>query len=239
MNRILLLIAYRCFDTKAETYSGEFFQNNESLARIFGVSQKQINTLIQRLAFEKWVLIINPKSPHRKIKLTDKTKELIYLETESILENPDILLGTIGNSNSNQNFTPLGTIGNSHSNQNFTQKRTRKETLKELSKSDRERFEKIRIIASGGPEFIQAIQENGLMEKLKEIISEAGSDPEKDTLSILRHFGGLDNNRGKSFAPDEISQRLKGYFKNGLHHNREKGIQEQAPTRIVFRGNLI
>ena len=232
MNRILLLIAYRCFDPEADTYSREFFQNNESLARIFGVSQKQINTLIQRLAFEKWVLIINPKSPHRKIRLTEKTKGLIYLETESILENPKILLGTIGNSNSNQNFTPLGTIGNSNSNQNFTQKRTRKETLKELSKSDRERFEKIGIIASGGPEFIQAIQENGLMEKLREIISEAGPDPEKDTLSILRHFGGLDNNRGKSFAPDEISQRLKGYFKNGLHINREKMNQEQTPSRV-------
>lgn len=217
MNRILLLIAYRCFDPEADTYSREFFQNNESLARIFGVSQKQINTLIQRLAFEKWVLIINPKSPHRKIRLTEKTKGLIYLETESILENPKILLGTIGNSNSNQNFT---------------QKRTRKETLKELSKSDRERFEKIGIIASGGPGFIQAIQENGLMEKLREIISEAGPDPEKDTLSILRHFGGLDNNRGKSFAPDEISQRLKGYFKNGLHINREKMNQEQTPTRV-------
>lgn len=231
MNRILLLIAYRCFDTKAETYSGEFFQNNESLAGIFGVSQKQINTLIQRLVFEKWVLIHNPKSPHRKIKLTDKTKELIYLETESILENPKILLGTIGNSNSNQNFPPLGTIGNSYSNQNFTQKRTRKETLKELSKSEKERFQKNRIEASGDPEFIQAIQENGLMEKLREIISEAGPDPEKDTVSILRHFGGLDNNRGKSFTLDEISQRLKGYFKNGLHLNGGNRIKETHPVK--------
>lgn len=229
MNRILLLIAYRCFDPKSETYSGEFFQNNESLARIFKVSQKQINTILQRLLIENWISIINSKSPHRKIRLTEKTKGLIYLETESILENPKILLGTIGNSNSNQNFPPLGTIGNSHSNQYFTQKRTRKEPRKELSKSDKERFQKNRIVASGGPEFIQAIQKNGLMEELKEIISEAGPFPEKETDSIIRHFGGLDKNKGKSFSLEEVSQRLQGYFKNGLHHNRN---QDQPPIRI-------
>ncbi|KPQ13566.1 MAG: hypothetical protein HLUCCX10_12680 [Algoriphagus marincola HL-49] len=228
MNRILLLIAYRCYDTKAETYSGEFFQNNESLARIFKVSQKQINTLLQRLASENenWISIRNTQSPHRRIKLTNKTKELIYLETESILENPDILLGTIGNSNLNQNFPPLGTIGNSHSNQNFTQKRTRKETIKELSKSDKERIQK--ILASGGPEFIQAIQETGLMEKVKEIILKAGT-VEKEIVSELRFFGGMDNNKGKSFSPEELCNRLKGYFKNGLHHNRP---QEQNTTRV-------
>ena len=129
---------------KQKPIQGNFFKNNESLARIFKVSQKQINTLLQRLASENenWISIRNTQSPHRRIKLTNKTKELIYLETESILENPDILLGTIGNSNLNQNFPPLGTIGNSHSNQNFTQKRTRKETIKELSKSDKERIQK-------------------------------------------------------------------------------------------------
>lgn len=232
MNRILLLIAYRCFDPKAETYSGEFFQNNESLANIFKVSQKQINTILQRLVLNGWILIRNEGSPHRKIRLTDKTKELIYLDTDAIFENPDILLGTIGNSNSNQNFPPLGTIGNSYSNQNFTQKRTRKETIKELSKREREEFEKIQIVASGGPEFILAIQETGLMTNVKEIILDAGFDPEKETISILRDFGGLDKNKGISFAPDEIPQRLKGYFKNLLHLNREKRNPNQTPTRI-------
>ncbi len=231
MNRILILIAYRCFDNKANTYSGVFFQNNETLAKIFKVSPKHINTMLQNLASDSngWILIINAGSPHRKIRLTEKTKELIYLETESILENPDIPLLPIGNSNSNQNFPPLGTIGNSHSNQYFTQKRTRKETRKELSKSDKERFQKNRIVASGGPEFIQAIQKNGLMEELKEIISEAGPFPEKETDSIIRHFGGLDKNKGKSFSLEEVSQRLQGYFKNGLHHNRK---QDQPPIRI-------
>ncbi len=237
MNRVLLLMAYRCFETKSDSYSGEFFQNNETLSKIFKVSQKQINTIIQRLVSNGWISIRNEGSPHRKIKLTDKTKELIYYETESIIDNPEILLGTIGNSNSNQNFSPLGTIGNSYSNQNFTHKRTRKETLKELSKSDRESFEKIQIVASGGNEFIEAIKKNGLMEPIKKIIREAGPDPEKETNSILLYFGGRDKNRGKTFTPDLLFTRLRGYFKEGLDINRPN--YQTSPTKWTPKLNLL
>jgi hypothetical protein len=236
MNRVLILISYRCFDPNSKRYSGEFFQNNETLSKIFKVSQKQINTILQRLLSNDWISIKNQGSPHRKIKLTDKTKELMYCETESIINNPEILLGTIGTSNSNQNFPPLGTIGNSYSNQNFpplgtignsysnqnfTHKRTRKEPIKKLSKMEREDFKNFQIVASEGPEFIKAIEESGLMETVKNLIRLAGPNPEKETTSILKHFGKL--NSGNDWnTQDKFITRFEGYLEKQHYQNRPK-----------------
>jgi len=221
MNRVLILISYRCFDPNSKRYSGEFFQNNETLSKIFKVSQKQINTILQRLLSNDWISIKNQGSPHRKIKLTDKTKELMYCETESIINNPEILLGTIGTSNSNQNFPPLGTIGNSYSNQNFTHKRTRKEPIKKLSKMEKEDFKNFQVVASEGSEFIKAIQESGLMETIKNLIRAAGPNPEKETTSILKHFGKL--NSGNDWnTQDKFITRFEGYLEKQLYQNRPK-----------------
>jgi hypothetical protein len=247
MNRVLILISYRCFDPNSKRYSGEFFQNNETLSKIFKVSQKQINTILQRLLSNDWISIKNQGSPHRKIKLTDKTKELMYCETESIINNPEILLGTIGTSNSNQNFPPLGTIGNSYSNQNFpplgtignsysnqnfTHKRTRKEPIKKLSKMEREDFKNFQIVASEGPEFIKAIEESGLMETVKNLIRLAGPNPEKETTSILKHFGIL--NSGNDWnTQDKFITRFEGYLEKQHYQNRPKNETVKIARRTV------
>jgi len=53
-------------------------------------------------------------------------------------------------------------------------------------------------LASGGPEFIQAIQETGLMEKVKEIILKAGT-VEKEIVSELRFLEAWTITKEKAF----------------------------------------
>jgi hypothetical protein len=251
VNRVLELVVFRCWNGNKKNYSGEFFMGNKKLVEIFEVSQKRISEAFTLGIDNGWIYPVNKnrKVTPRKFKISDKTLRLIYTETElvlnkeidfqnlsenhqkSIVEN-DYEHGQNRLTDIDENDYEHGQNRLSDIDENDYHKERFKEPIKELSKRERENFEKLEIIASGGVEFKQAIQQSGLMEPVKKLIGEAGLDPEKETNSIIQHFGGLDKNNGKSFTPDGIIKRLEGYFKNGIHNDRGIPKIEIIPIRV-------
>lgn len=233
--RLHYLVAHVYFRTKV----GGCYESIKDIASKFeadGLSESTIEKDLRQCIGLGVIEVENPGLPGRKLRTTQKVHSFLEENTQSIMDRESAK--KVFQDRKNLRTYPVKDYGQDRKEllentvKNYGHNRNRKETSKINSlNGEREDFEKIKIEASGGPEFIKAIQENGLMEKIREIISEAGPDPEKDTPSILRHFGGLDNNRGKSFTPDEISQRLKGYFKNGLHLNGGNGIKETHPVK--------
>jgi hypothetical protein len=122
-------------------------------------------------------------------------------------------VNTYGKARKDLRLAPVNTYGHNIN---------RKETIKINSlKEEKEDFKNFQVVASEGSEFIKAIQESGLMETIKNLIRAAGPNHEKETTSILKHFGKL--NSGNDWnTQDKFITRFEGYLEKQLYQNRPK-----------------
>jgi hypothetical protein len=179
-----------------------------------------------------------PKSPGKRgIRPTQKVYLFLAQNTQSIMDREtakkvfedrkDLRLApvnTYGKDRKDLRLAPVNTYGHNIN---------RKETIKINSlKEEKEDFKNFQIVASEGPEFIKAIQESGLMEAIKNLIMAAGPNPEKETTSILKHFGKL--NHGNDWnTQDKFITRFEGYLEKQHYQNRPKNETVTIARRTV------
>jgi hypothetical protein len=224
--RLHYLIAHVYFRTKREGCN----ETNLCIASHFeedGISESTVEKDLRQCISLGVIEVENPRSPgKRSLKTTQKVHSFLEENTQSLMDRETAR--SVFGDRKNLRTYQVNNYGQDHKDlrentvKNYGHNRNRIETTNINSlKGERESFEKIEIVASGGTEFIKVIQDSGLMGTVKKLIGEAGLDPEKETDSTLRHFGER-NNGNRWNSQDEFITRLKGYFENLIHHNRPK-----------------
>jgi hypothetical protein len=234
------LIAHVYFRSKMDSCN----ETSLAIASKFenGLSESTVEKDLKQAIDLGCIEMEKPGSPGKRgIRPTQKVYLFLAQNTQSIMDREtakkvfedrkDLRLApvnTYGKARKDLRLAPVNTYGKARKDLRLAPVNTyghninKKETIKINSlKEEKEDFKNFQIVASEGPEFIKAIQESGLMETIKNLIRAAGPNPEKETTSILKHFGKL--NSGNDWnTQDKFITRFEGYLEKQHYQNRPK-----------------